>query len=313
MIFRLSSITLILVAMLAPPTLAAPAAGSVVKDCPTCPDLVVVPAGKFRMGTPKSQVANNETGEAPPVPMTIPKPFFMGRYEVTRAEFEVYAREKNFESVGLCRVWNKTKGRYDDDRNRTWRKPGVPEQPQPNHPISCVNWFESKDYIAWLAAKTGKPYRLPTEAEWEYAARAGSSGIYPWGPDENSCKTANVYDITTLKKTPLAWAHAMCMDGFADVAPVGSLKPNKFGIYDMIGNVWEWAEDCATKSHIGRPSDGTAWVWEGGCKRVIQRGGGWFTSVERARPGYHGDAAALDRFDFGGFRIARDLTVEEQK
>lgn len=85
--------------------------------------------------------------------MTIPKPFLMGRTEVTRAEFEVYAREKNFEPVGLCRVWNKTKGRYDDDRNRTWRKPGVPEQPQPNHPISCVNWFESKDYIAWLAAK----------------------------------------------------------------------------------------------------------------------------------------------------------------
>ena len=81
----------------------------------------------------------------------------------------------------------------------------------------------------------------------------------------------------------------------------------------MIGNVWEWAEDCATKSHIGRPGDGKAWVWEGGCKRVIQRGGGWFTSLERARPGYHGDAAALDRFDFGGFRVARDLTVEEQK
>lgn len=291
---------------------AAPAAGSVVKDCATCPELVVVPAGTFQMGTPRSQVANNETGEAPPVPMTIPKAFLLGRYEVTRAEFEEYARAKNFEPVGLCRVWNKTKGRYDDDRNRTWRKPGVPEQPLPNHPISCVNWFESKDYIAWLAAKTGKPYRLPTEAEWEYAARAGSSGVTPWGPDVSGCKYANIYDITTMRKTPQAWTHIACVDGFADMAPVGSLRPNAFGLYDMIGNVWEWAEDCATKSHVGRPPNGAAWVWEGGCKRVIQRGGGWFTSPERARPGYHGDATAADRFDFGGFRVARNLTAEDE-
>ena len=81
----------------------------------------------------------------------------------------------------------------------------------------------------------------------------------------------------------------------------------------MIGNVWEFAEDCATKSHIGRPLDGRAWTWTGGCKRIIQRGGGWFTSTERSRPGYHGDATATDRFDFGGFRVARDLTPEELK
>jgi formylglycine-generating enzyme required for sulfatase activity len=105
----------------------------------------------------------------------------------------------------------------------------------------------------------------------------------------------------------------MCVDGFVDIAPVGSLRPNAFGLYDMIGNVWEWAEDCATKSHVGRPKDGAAWVWQGGCKRVIQRGGGWFTSIQRARPGYHGDATAKDHFDFGGFRVARDLVAEDGK
>ncbi|MDX2141803.1 MAG: SUMF1/EgtB/PvdO family nonheme iron enzyme [Rhodospirillaceae bacterium] len=307
-------ILILLACFAAPGVLAqtAPAPGRVIQDCPTCPPLVVVPAGKFIMGTPKSQVANNETGEAPPVPMEIPKAFLLGRTEVTRAEFEVYASETKFEPKVLCRVYSKTKGRYDDDPNRSWKRPGVPERPQPNHPISCVDWHESKAYIAWLAKKTGKPYRLPTEAEWEYAARAGSQALYPWGPESGqACKYANVYDITTLRQIPLAWPHAMCMDGFVDIAPVGSLKPNAFGLYDMIGNVWEWAEDCATKSHVGRPKDGSAWVWQGGCKRVIQRGGGWFTSIERARPGYHGDATAKDHFDFGGFRVARDLLPED--
>ncbi|MDX2222604.1 MAG: SUMF1/EgtB/PvdO family nonheme iron enzyme [Rhodospirillaceae bacterium] len=286
--------------------------GDTLRDCSRCPEMIVVPAGAFRMGTPVGTDINNETGEMPPVEMTIPRPFLIGRYELTRGEFEVFARETGFEPKILCRVWNRGLNRYDDDANRTWRNPGVPANPRPEHPVSCVSWPEAKLYIDWLSARAGKAYRLPTEAEWEYAARAGSSALYPWGESPHAgCKYANVYDITTLRRTPQAWPHAGCVDGFSDIAPAGSLEPNAFGIYDMIGNVWEWAEDCATKSHIGRPKDGSAWRWQGGCKRVIQRGGGWFTSVERARPGYHGDATATDHFDFGGFRVARDLTAEE--
>jgi formylglycine-generating enzyme required for sulfatase activity len=293
---------------------AQPAPGTVVKDCERCPDMVVVPAGTFRMGTPLGSGVNNETGEMPPVAMTIPKPFLIGRTELTRGEFGMFARETKFQPKILCRVWNRGRMRYVDDQNRTWREPGVPESPTPRHPVSCVNWHESKAYAAWLAAKTGKPYRLPTEAEWEYAARAGSDALYPWGDNPaGACKTANIYDITARRATPQAWPHAACVDGYADIAPVASLEPNAFGLYDMIGNVWEFAEDCATKSHIGRPPDGRAWVWAGGCNRIIQRGGGWFTSTERSRPGYHGDATATDHFDFGGFRVARDLTPEDGK
>lgn len=288
--------------------------GDIVKDCERCPEMVMVPAGKFRMGTPVGTPINNETGEMPPVPMTIPKPFLLGRTELTRGEFEVFARETKFEPKILCRVWNRARMRYVDDPNRSWREPGVPKNPTAKHPISCVNWHESKAYAAWLAARTGKAYRLPTEAEWEYAARAGSDALYPWGDNPGgACKTANIYDISARKVTPQAWPHAACVDDFPDVAPVASLQPNAFGLYDMIGNVWEFAEDCATKSHIGRPPDGRAWTWQGGCKRIIQRGGGWFTSTERSRPGYHGDATATDHFDFGGFRVARDLTPEELK
>jgi formylglycine-generating enzyme required for sulfatase activity len=286
--------------------------GSIVKDCAVCPELVVVPPGEFRMGTPAGVPIDNETGESPPVQMTIPNPFAIGRFEVTRAEFGAFADATGFEPVGRCRVWSDAKGRYDDDDNRTWRRPGVPARPQPRHPVSCISWEDAQLYVAWLRQETSLPYRLPSEAEWEYAARAGSDALYPWGNSPHQgCAYVNGYDIMTREAYPFAWTHMACRDGFPGVAPVGSLQPNAFGLFDMLGNVWEFAQDCATRSHTGRPKDGRAWVWAGGCARRIQRGGGWITSVARIRPGYHGDANATHRFDFGGIRIARDLLPRE--
>jgi sulfatase modifying factor 1 len=289
------------------------APGDVIQDCDLCPPLVIVPSGEFRMGTPLGVDVDNETGEQPPIQMTIPKSFALGRTEVTHQQFDAFARATDFEPTILCRVWNDDLQRYDDDPGRTWKRPGVPSRPRSDHPVSCVSWQDAKLYVAWLAEETGLPYRLPTEAEWEYAARAGSDALYPWGnsPHEG-CRWVNAYDLDSRERYPLAWTHMACRDGHAGVAPVGSLEPNAFGLYDMLGNVWEFAEDCATKSHVGRPQDGSAWVWEGGCARIIQRGGGWMTSVARIRPGYHGDANATHRFDFGGFRVARDLTDAER-
>ena len=293
------------------PAYAAP--GDVLSDCEFCPELVVVPPGEYRMGTPLGVPVDNETGEQPPVHMTIPNAFAIGRFEVTHGEFAAFATDTDFEPTVRCRVWNDDLQRYDDDDNRTWKRPGVPANPKPHHPVSCVSWQDAKAYVSWLADKTGLSYRLPTEAEWEYAARAGSSALYPWGNSPHQgCAWVNGYDLDSRERYPLAWTHMACRDGFAGVAPVGSLQPNAFGLYDMLGNVWEFAEDCATKSHIGRPKDGSAWVWEGGCARIIQRGGGWMTSVARVRPGYHGDANATHRFDFGGFRVARDLSAAER-
>ncbi len=286
--------------------------GDVLADCDFCPELVVIPAGEFRMGTPLGVPVDNETGEQPPVHMKIPKAFAIGRFEVTHGEFDVFAEDTNFEPTVRCRVWNDKLQRYDDDDNRSWKRPGVPARPKPEHPVSCVSWQDAKAYVAWLSEKTGVAFRLPTEAEWEYAARAGSDALYPWGNNPHQgCAWVNAYDLDSRERYPLAWTHMACRDGHQGVAPVGSLKPNAFGLYDMLGNVWEFAEDCATKSHVGRPKDGRAWVWEGGCARIIQRGGGWMTSVARIRPGYHGDANATHRFDFGGFRVARDLSTAE--
>ena len=287
--------------------------GDVVKDCDICPEVVIVPPGEFRMGTPLGIPVDNETGEQPPIQMTIPKAFAMGRFEVTRGQFQAFATDTGFEPAILCRVWNGDLERYDDDPTRTWKTAFVPTRPRDTHPVNCVSWEDAQLYVAWLAERTGLGFRLPTEAEWEYAARAGSSALYPWGNSPHQgCRWVNAYDLDSREVYPLSWTHMACRDGFAGIAPVGSLEPNAFGLYDMLGNVWEFAEDCATKSHIGRPQDGRAWVWEGGCARRIQRGGGWMTSVARIRPGYHGDANATHRFDFGGFRVARDLTEEER-
>ncbi len=306
----LSAFTLAISALIAS-AFAAP--GDVVKDCEFCPPLVVVPAGEFRMGTPLGIDIDNETGEQPPIQMTIPRAFALGQTEVTHAQFDAFAQATDFEPTILCRVWNDDLQRYDDDPDRTWKRPGVPARPRSNHPVSCISWQDAKLYVAWLAAETGLPYRLPTEAEWEYAARAGADTLYPWGNSPHQgCRWVNAYDLDSRERYPLAWTHMACRDGHAGVAPVGSLEPNAFGLYDMLGNVWEFAEDCATKSHVGRPQDGRAWVWEGGCARIIQRGGGWMTSIARIRPGYHGDANATHRFDFGGFRVARDLTGAER-
>lgn len=291
---------------------AAPLApGAMVKDCERCPEMVVVPSGTFNMGTPRGARIANETGESPPVKVAIGKPLLIGRYEVTRAEFEIFARETSFWPKVTCRIWNQGRNRYEDDE-RTWREPGIPTSPLTKHPVTCVSWDEAKAFTAWLTRTTGKPYRLLSAAEWEYAARAGSQDLYPWGPDASGgCRFANLYDITARKATPQARRHAACVDGFAGITTVGSLAPNAFGLYDMIGNVAEWTEDCATRSHIGRPPDGRPWKWAG-CARVIQRGGGGFTSTELARPGYQADVDPGERSDFSGFRVARDLTAEER-
>jgi formylglycine-generating enzyme required for sulfatase activity len=282
--------------------------GTRYQDCEYCPPLIEVPAGSFRMGTPVEAAVDNETGESPPVTITLSRPFAIGQYEVTYREFEAFAEAMDFEPVGRCRVWSAAKQRYDDDDSRTWRQPGVPANPLPEHPVSCVSWKDATAYAAWLAEQTGLAYRLPTEAEWEYAARAGSDDLYPWGNNPHKgCQFVNAYDLDTQAEYAFAWEHLECHDGHAGVAPVGSLEPNAFGLHDMLGNVWEFAQDCATRSHVGRPKDGRAWVWEGGCARRIQRGGGWITSTARIRPGYHGDANATHRFDFGGFRVARDV------
>lgn len=281
----------------------------ILRDCPTCPELVVIPAGSFLMGTPKAiQVPTEVPAELDPVNITITRPFALGRFELTRGEYQEFVTATGYSPPDPhCRTWVEgLKGFRDLPRG--WQQANIPAAPTDRHPVSCISWHDARAYLAWLSKQTGRNYRLPSETEWEYAARGGTRTLYPTGNDARGlCRQANLHDRRTAARYPLAWTVAPCDDGFADVALVGRLQPNNFGLYDMLGNVWEWAEDCASLSYFGRPLDQRAWTWDGGCKRRIQRGGGWITGPERTRPGFHGDGDDSDRADFAGMRVARDL------
>jgi formylglycine-generating enzyme required for sulfatase activity len=180
-------------------------------------------------------------------------------------------------------------------------------------PASCVSFVDAEAFAGWLSSKTGSHYRLPSEAEWEYAARAGSRTLRPWGDDaESGCDFANTYDLVAAARYRLGWPQAGCRDGFADLAPVGQFGANAFGLHDMIGNVREWVQDCATDSYVGRPRDARAWEWLGGCEERVQRGGSWITPPAESRSAYRAAAPAAERASDTGFRVALELESKER-
>jgi formylglycine-generating enzyme required for sulfatase activity len=270
--------------------------------------MLAIPAGQFELGTGRKLRVNTEVpAELTPVAIRIERPFALGRFEVTRREYRAFVLATHRTTRAKCRTWVDSRQGFAD-LTIAWDEPNVPARPTDRHPATCVDWHDAAAYAAWLAQKTGKPYRLPSEVEWEYAAKAGTRTLRPWGNDPNQgCEHANSFDLDAAARRALAWKPAACRDGFSDIAPVGSLKPNRFGLHDMIGNVWEWIADCSTLTYVGRPTDQRAWVWDGGCKRRIQRGGGWITAPDRSRSSFHGDGDDEDRADFAGFRVARDL------
>lgn len=279
------------------------------KDCDTCPEMVVVPAGAFILGSPPADLpAGADPAEGQAVLIRVPRAFALGRYEVTRAQFERFVAATGHEVRPGCRTWDDALARFNDDTRRTWQNPGRPREPQPSHPVNCVSFADAQAYVAWLARQSGKRYRLPSEAEWEYAARAGSSALWPWGDaPESGCGHANVYDRSGHAAHRLGRTPAACADGHPDVAPVGSLSANALGLHDMIGNVAEWVEDCYTGSYVGRPQDARAWTWLGGCARRVQRGGSWVSPPGEARSAFRVGGDAAGHADFVGFRVAMDL------
>lgn len=279
------------------------------RDCADCPEMVRVPAGTFVMGTPTADAHLAATrAESQAVIVRLARPFALGRVEVTRREYRAFVSDAGYDVRSPCRSWDENLNRFSDDRGRNWENPGRPHAPRDDHPVSCVSWNDAKAYVQWLAHRTGKPYRLPSEAEWEYAARAGTNTLRPWGDAaSDGCDFANVYDLAGREVYAFGWDPVHCRDGYPDVAPVGALRANAFGLYDMIGNVSEWVEDCATDSYVGRPRDARAWVWSGGCGRRVRRGGSWVSPAEQARSAYREAADAAERTDYVGFRVALDL------
>jgi formylglycine-generating enzyme required for sulfatase activity len=190
-------------------------------ECLDCPEMVVIPEGEFMMGSPKNE-KGHDPNEEPRHIVRIAKPFAVSKFDVTFAEWDACF------SVGGCLHWPND---YDWGRVR--------------RPVISVSWNDAKAYVAWLSKMTGKEYRLLTEAEWEYAARANTTTAYSWGNEIGKYNT-------NCNGCGSGW------DG-SKTAPVGSFSPNAFGIYDMFGNVWDWVEDCFHNNYQGAPTDGSAW------------------------------------------------------
>ena len=275
--------------------------GARFQDCPDCPEMVIVPPGSFRMGFDGGLEGRYE---GPERDVTIDYSFALGRFEVTQAQYAAFVEATGHVSGTGCAIWNGETWFHTPGAD--WRDPGYGRPPAPDEPVACVTWNDVTAYTAWLAEKTGKPYRLPSEAEWEYAARGGITGTYTWGDDPNGgCKVANHYDQSG-EEDGRPYEPVGCDDGFAIVAPVGSLSPNPFGLYDMTGNVWEWVEDCYLMPIPDEPTNGDP-VISDECDRRSVKGGSWSSSLFWQRPTFRG-RDPMDRIShIFGFRLARDL------
>jgi formylglycine-generating enzyme required for sulfatase activity len=243
---------------LSPPN---PKPGDTFRDCVDCPELVVLPAGSFDMGSASEY-------ENPIHRVTFAKPFAIGRHEVTFGEWDKCVDE------GGCKY------RPDD---RGW---GRGERPAVN-----LSWLDAKAFVSWLSQKTGKAYRLPSEAEWEYAARAGTNTSYWWGRDVGS-RQANCRECNTGEPQR--------------TTPVGSFKPNGFGLFDTAGNVAEWMEDCWNDNYRGAPRDGTAWM-SGQCRLHVLRGGAFDSQAKFLRSTSRFRYDVDVRYVANGFRVVREL------
>ena len=277
--------------------------GKVFRDCGDCPEMVVIPAGSFEMGSPASE--SGRVVDEDPQHRVHVRSFAAGKFEVARGQFAAFVRETGYDAGNECGIFEG--GKWQKRSGRNWQNPGYSQAD--NHPVVCVSWNDARVYSEWLSRKTKKNYRLLSEAEWEYAARAGTSTARYWGesPDQ-ACAYANVMDATGKSQIPgVTWEAHNCNDGNAYTASVGSFKANAFGLYDMIGNAWEWTEDCWNKDYAGAPNDGTAWT-TGECSvgRVL-RGGSWFDVPQIARAAFRYRGGSSYRGSSFGFRLARML------
>lgn len=274
------------------------------RDCPMCPEMITLPAGEFMMGSPTSERGRSNV-EGTPRAVTIRRPFALGRFEVTVEQFSAFVSETGLTVGNTCRLIAKIDGDAVG-----WSEPKASfQQPSydasPAHPVGCINWHQAQAYVAWLRRRTGKPYRLPTEAEWEYGARAGTSTAFNFGDDDTQlCAHARFADLGT----PFAW-RASCRSETAPWGPlpIGTLPPNRWGLFDMHGNVWEWVEDCWTSNATEMPVDGSAFARPGGCEVGVVRGGSWASGPTRLRSAMRLPQMILRHDENMGFRVALSL------
>ena len=285
------------------------AAGSF-RDCETCPEMVVVPAGDFLMGSPDSEVGRL-ANEGPQRRITLAAPFAIAKFETTRGAWRQFVVATSRTADKDCRAlqfktdqieayetgqakadWGAT-GAYD------WENTNYTQDDR--HPVACISHADAQAYVGWLATSTAASYRLPSEAEWEYAARGGTSTTFPRGPTLAPTEARYHYPSSYAGSPTARWVRG--------TASVGSFAANPFGLHDMQGNVWEWVGECAGVALADLGADGRPAVTE--CSSGVMKGGAFWTSPEWARPAYRFSYGRQLRGAAAGFRVARDVGVAD--
>jgi formylglycine-generating enzyme required for sulfatase activity len=271
------------------------------RDCDTCPEMIELPAGEFMMGSPDNEQARQRV-EGPPRQVVIAKRFALGKFEVTIEQFETFVAETGLAVGNGCYAVD-VKTSKGISTEASFRQPGFDINKL--HPVVCVSWHEAQAYAAWLGRRTGKPYRLPSEAEWEYAARAGTATSYSFGDDDSElCQYGRFADLDSR----FNWRGG-CRSGLSahGALAVGTLKPNPWGLFDMHGNAWEWVADCWAADAHETPADGSAFTRLGGCEIGVARGGSWAAAYHRVRSATRMPMPAAKRVHHIGFRVALSL------
>lgn len=287
------------------------------EECAYCPEMVTVPSGTAILGAAASDQFRN-ADELPERRFDVTAPFAVGRYEVTRGQYDAFVRATGRAIGGDCLTDRVQRGTWAIDAGTTFRDPGFPQTDE--HPVTCVSWDEAQAYLAWLNTRTSGGYRLLTEVEWEYVVRSGAvrNTVYPWGSDpDGGCAFANGFDSTAMSTYAgtdtsghKAFDPLRCADGWLNTAPVGSLAPNDFGVHDMIGNVAEWVGDCYRAARDDTPLTTPPTATNRSCARRLAKGGSWGTLAHNLRTAERLPYPATHRDDSIGFRIARTLRAD---
>jgi len=267
------------------------------RDCADCPEMIRIPSGTFTMGSPKTEPGRFDA-EGPQHAVSV-RSFALAKYEITVLEFLTFLKATDYQPEPCDRLLGLTWQVAGLGHGKAY-SPGYAEAPR--QPAVCLSWFDAEAYLKWLNAKLGYrgaepgPYRLPSEAEWEYAARAGTTTARWWGEAIGVGK-ANCNGCGSQ------WDNAR-------FAPIGSFGPNPWGLNDMLGNVWQWTDDCWNESYVDAPIDGSAWK-SGDCAKRVLRGGSWDNLPIFVRSAARNRAAAdnadFDYASYAGFRVAKSL------
>lgn len=292
--------------------------GETFQDCPECQTMVVIPAGKFLIGSPEEERVREAVPgtfgdhEKPQREITFAKPFAIATTETTRKNYAVFVKETNRPVPTECFDYNKEEDSWGGTKGKivNWQNPGF-EQTD-DHPVVCQSWQDATDYAAWMSKKTGQKYRLASESEWEYAARGGTTTARPWGDSVTPiCTKAAIMTSGTYAAIGNgdSWTDELiCSSTKAWTIPVATFDPNPWGVYDMLGNVWEWVADCAAADHSTLPQDGKPQTTGGNCEERLSKGGAYHSRTWLARPATRGGGqSGVNRPVAAGIRIVREL------